>query len=840
MVMNFKAQSFDDIFPIMGMKDGMLISRRGDVTVGWELELPEAYSLDEDGYDEMQASFASAVRLLPPWTMVHRQDIFAEGRYHAELKDSFLGQAYEDHFEGRTYLRHRSFIFLTTSVKSSALRSVSATGLLARSSATAKTVEEQVSSLVAKSSEFISVLCGNGVIGARMLTDDDYADEYNNGIIPDCLRLWSDDGIMSDFPMDGRSVDVGGRRIWAYTIGEASQLPGNVETTRRVEQLSTVGTELRLSLSAPIGPMLDCEHTVNQYILTAPQQDVLSALDATRRRAESMSKRSAENRVNAQEIQEFIESAHSESRTAVYTHLNIMVWGRPDEESDRRARISTALAGMGVTCVQDTYDMPVLWFASIPGAACELGKENLMLSELSSVLSLGIYETYSKGLESGILKFCDRSRHIPVTVDMQQAALDAGLISNYNAFIIGGSGTGKSFFTNYLVRSCYDAGETVFILDVGDSYEGLCSVIRDESGGGDGQYYKWDGAHPLSFDAFRDYDQWLDSGGRLSQDNASLDFLLSFMMTLWSPDGGWTSDTVPILRKIVTEFILSWKGRDERPVFDDLRNYMDGTVAPQIKSEAGYICNGRSVKESWFNIDRFLVAIGEYSLGGPYEFLLNDRSPRDLASSRFTVFEVDEISNAPDRTFYSLVILCIMHTFDSRMRRSGGFKVMVIEEAWKAIANETMAPYLSGLWKTSRKYQTSAMVVTQQISDVVSSAIVKDTIVANSSIRALLEHTGGQSSFRQISDLLGLSRRQECLAMSVGKGIDHRYGNYREVFVALGDTFSGVFSNEVSEEEAVGYESNKEKKQPLLALEEAMGIREAISRLARKAREGRS
>jgi type IV secretory pathway VirB4 component len=68
------------------------------------------------------------------------------------------------------------------------------------------------------------------------------------------------------------------------------------------------------------------------------------------------------------------------------------------------------------------------------------------------------------------MKMCDRFRNIPVRIDLQAAAYQAGLIDNYNAFILGGSGTGKSFFTNYFVRSCYDAGQTVFIIDVGDSY----------------------------------------------------------------------------------------------------------------------------------------------------------------------------------------------------------------------------------------------------------------------------------------------------------------------------------------------------------------------------------
>ena len=81
-------------------------------------------------------------------------------------------------------------------------------------------------------------------------------------------------------------------------------------------------------------------------------------------------------------------------------------------------------------------------------------------------------------------------------------------------------------------------------------------------------------------------------------------------------------------------------------------------------------------------------------------------------------------------------------------------KVMVIEEAWKAIANETMSGYLAGLWKTARKFQTSAVVVTQQVSDIMSSQVIRDTILQNSSVRILLDQSNNRNSFSQLQELL--------------------------------------------------------------------------------------
>lgn len=829
MEMKQTSKSFDELFPLMGMKDGIIISKRGDVTLGWELTLPDIYSLLESEYDEMLSSLASAVRILPAWTMVHRQDIYLYDSYRPQLRGAFLPDSYERHFEGRRYLTHRQYLYLTMTTKGSAQRPVSGSGLYGAKAIRKLPSAERLRQLSSKASEFISVLTGGGRISARRLTSDDFASAMNDGIIPTYLRLGDRSGIFSDYPMSPDHVRIGDRNLWAFTLSESEDLPTELSTTQRVESLSGSASELFLSMGAAIGPLLDTEHIVNQYILTVPQTEVLSELDARKRRMQSMSK-SADNRLGAEEIEEFVDEVHKESYTSVMAHTNILAWGDDSAHLEVKGKISSALAGMGVTCVEDTVDTPVLWYAGIPGASCEIGAENLMLMELHSALCLGIWETFEKDTPKGLLKICDRMRNVPVTIDVQTAAQDRGLIDNYNAFVLGGSGTGKSFFTNFFVRSCYDAGETVFIIDVGDSYEGLCSVIREESGGRDGIYYSWDIEHPISFNAFIGFEQWVDERGRLRQDSNGLNFLLSFLQTLWSPAGGWTSDMGTILKQMVGDFILSRKDGSELPIFDDLRTFIRDEIAPKIESAEGYICGDTPVDRGRFDITAFLLAMKDYAIGGAFEFLLNDRHPKDLFSSRFTVFEVDRLSSLNDPKFYSLCVLCIMNSFDAKMRTDPGFKVMVIEEAWKAISNETMAPYLAGLWKTSRKHLCSAVVVTQQISDIMSSSVIRDSILQNSSVRVLLDQSNNQNNFSQLSELLGLSDRQRNLILSMNRANNPLY-RYREVFIALGEKKAGVYATEVSPEEAVAYESNKARKKPFLDLSEEVGAVRAIQTL---------
>ena len=162
---------------------------------------------------------------------------------------------------------------------------------------------------------------------------------------------------------------------------------------------------------------------------------------------------------------------------------------------------------------------------------------------------------------------------------------------------------------------------------------------------------------------------------------------------------------------------------------------------------------------------------------------------------------------------------------------SDAFKLMFIEEAWQAIATEGTADYLRALWKTARKYHTSATVVTQQVSDIISSPVIKDAILSNSPVKILLDQRSNAASLGEISRLLGLSPVDEALVRSVGRDLPED-ARYREVFITLGGKRSGVYALEVSPEEALVYESDHVKKRPLFEKARELGsFRRALEHL---------
>ncbi len=137
--------------------------------------------------------------------------------------------------------------------------------------------------------------------------------------------------------------------------------------------------------------------------------------------------------------------------------------------------------------------------------------------------------------------------------------------------------------------------------------------------------------------------------------------------------------------------------------------------------------------------------------------------------------------------------------------------MILIEEAWKAIAKEGMAEYIKYLFKTVRKFYGEAIVVTQDVEDIISSPVVKQAIINNSDCKILLDQSKYQNKFEQIQELLGLTEKEKALVLSINKFNDP-LRKYKEVFISLGGMQSKVYRVEVSPEEYLAYTTEESEK----------------------------
>ena len=771
-----------DNFPVMNGGDGVILSKRGDICVGWEVD----------------------------YTIVHKQDIFMRKHYAAAPAKGFLEKAYEEHFDDREYMDHRCLLWLSFSSKKNVRGGSS--GLLGLSGAGLPKPAE-IARLLSSADQFGTMLAGNSLLSLRRLTEEDIFGGERPGILQDYLNF-TDEGadVLSDMQVAPDSIRVGDKTIACHLFADLDQLPGEVASCRRDRDLSTENSVVSLSYLHEIGQSLDCEHVVNWYCVKEPLKDIHGSLDSKRRQMQSMSARNAENRKYAEEINEYLETAAVQQMSTARCHLNVLSAGDPD-------RVTSAISKLGVTPVRDIANAPAQFWTSIPGNESGLAFSEYMTMELNSALCLNIYDGFDTGIADGVLKMSDRIRLVPQRFDIQEKALDAGLIENYNVFLLGPSGSGKSFFMNKYLRSCYVAGQHCFLIDVGDSYRALCHIIKEESGGRDGTYYTFEKGKPISFNPFRNVKRFSQA------DSEAMNFLFTLMVTLWKNGKVEISSSAEkYVRESISQFLRQWpEGAD--PVFNDYFEYVRDVFGDLLKAE--------EAGKEYFDLKDYLISLEQFYKGGPYDYLLNSSESVNILEDRFVVFEIDHIKGDP--VIYPITTLVIMDAFMEKMSSNNDLKVMCIEEAWKAIMGTQMATYMLELWKTARKHRTAAMVVTQELKDIISSPIIKDSIVENSGVKILLDQTKYINKFDELAAQLSLSEDDKGMVLSLNRlRVPGTSG--REVFFNLGNKKSFVMRLEVSPEEQIAFSSAKKDKIRLAAAVEKSGgsYIKAIRKLTKK------
>ena len=305
----------------------------------------------------------------------------------------------------------------------------------------------------------------------------------------------------------------------------------------------------------------------------------------------------------------------------------------------------------------------------------------------------------------------------------------------------------------------------------------------------------------------------------------------TLILTLWKREDEAPKRSEEVaLSGAVNAYIRKITGnREARPDFNGFYEFVDGDYRRMIAE--------KKVREKDFDIDGFLNVLEPFYKGGDYDFLLNSDRELDLTNRRFIVFELDNISG--NKVLLPVVTLIIMETFIAKMRRLKGIrKVILIEECWKALMSANMSGYIQYLFKTVRKYFGEAVVVTQEVDDIISSPIVKEAIINNSDCKILLDQRKYMNKFEHIQRLLGLTEKEKSQILSINQA-NHPGRFYREVWIGLGGTRSAVYATEVSAEEYFTFTTEESEKLEVQRLAEELdgNLELAIRRMAERKRE---
>ena len=462
-----KAETLERKFPLLSVENGCIVSKDADLTVVFEVELPELFTMTAAEYEAVHTSWVKAVKVLPDFSVVCKQDWFTKETYRPDFRDgeqSFLSKSYERHFNERPYLNHKCYLYLTKTTRERSRQRSDFNSLCRGSLLPKEMVDKDTAARFLEAVEqFERIMNDSGHVSLRRLEADEITGtEGRPGLVEKYFSLSLEDetAVLQDICLNPGGMRVGDKRLCVHTLSDTEDLPGRVSTDMRYERMSTDRSDCRLSFAAPVGLLLPCNHIYSQYVFIDDAQEILRTMEKTSRNMLSLSKYSRSNAVNREWTEMYLDEAHTKGVLSVRCHCNVTAWAE-DREELRRVKNDTGsqLAMMECTPRHNTVDAPVLYWAGIPGNAGDFPAEESFYTFLEQAVCLFTAETNYRSSPSPFgIRMADRRNGIPLHVDISDLPMKRGIITNRNKFVLGPSGSGKSFFTNHLVRQYYEQG----------------------------------------------------------------------------------------------------------------------------------------------------------------------------------------------------------------------------------------------------------------------------------------------------------------------------------------------------------------------------------------------
>lgn len=817
---------FQDIYFSAEETDGVgvLYTKTGEYSAVLKIENPvQKYSADIDSYYDFTHLFTALAQTLGEGYAIHKQDIFVRKQFASEPADGqeFLSSSYFRYFKGRPYTDSLCYLTITQEAKKSRLFSFDS---------------KKWRDFLVKIRKVHDQLRDGGV-QARFLNKaeaSEYVDRYFAMNFKD--RTVS----MTNFKADDETVSMGDKRCKVYSLVDVdcAALPSLVRPYTNIE---VNNTEMPVDLVSVVDSIPNAETVVyNQIIFLPNQKRELSLLDKKKNRHASIP--NPNNQMAVEDIKRVQEVIVRESKQLVYTHFNMVVAVSAGADLQKCTNhLENAFGRMGIHISKRAYNQLELFVGSFPGNCYTLNEEYDRFLTLSDAAMCLMYKERVLHSEETPLKIYYTDRQgVPVAIDITGKEGKNKLTDNSNFFCLGPSGSGKSFHINSVVRQLHEQGTDVVMVDTGNSYEGLCEYLG-------GKYISYTEERPITMNPFRI--------NREEYNIEKIDFLKNLILMIWK---GADSQIPEIEFRIVEQIIIDYYDAyfngftrytdEQREVL--LKNLfaaasrknpnkppreVDEMVRKQIEvlearraalkvSELNFnsffdysfdrleqICTENDI--TTISYSTYSTMLQPFYKGGAYEKILNENVDSALFDETFIVFEVDAIKE--NKKLFPIVTLIIMDVFLQKMRIKKNRKVLVIEEAWKAIASPLMAEYIKFMYKTARKFWASVGVVTQEIQDIIGSEIVKEAIINNSDVVMLLDQSKFKERFDEIRKILGLTE-VDCKKIFTINRLENKEGRsfFREVFIRRGTT-SGVYGVEEPHECYMTYTTERAEKEAL-------------------------
>ena len=504
-----RANTFKDIYFSIEDVDGVgvLYTKTGEYSAILKMENPvQKYSADTDCYYDFTNLMTAVVQTLGEGYALHKQDVFVRKSFDGralQVSDSgkFLSNAYFRFFNGRPYIEGCTYLVITQESKKSALLSYDNSkwrDFLVK----IRKVADQLHDGGIKSAEFLNVQ------QAR-----EYADRFF------ALNFRDAHFSMTNFKVDSEAIHMGTRQCKVYSLLDVdSGLPG---VLRPYVDMTVNNAVMPVDLMSEIDHIPDVDTVIyNQVIFLPNQKRELALLDKKKNRHASIPNPS--NQMAVEDIKQVQEVIAREGKQLVYAHYNLIV--AMDAQKDMQKvtnHLENIFSRQGIHISKRAYNQLELFVASFPGNVYRLSQDyDRFLTLSDAALCLMYKERQTHGDDTPVKCYYTDRQGVPMPIDTTGKEGKIKYTNNSNFFVLGPSGSGKSFFMNTVVRQYYEQNTDVVIVDTGDSYEGLCSYFG-------GTYISYSKEKPISMNPFKVTEtEYLQNFGEKKNFLMSLIFLI--------------------------------------------------------------------------------------------------------------------------------------------------------------------------------------------------------------------------------------------------------------------------------------------------------------------------
>lgn len=725
------------------------------------------FSGDKEIYYTYHNLFNNIVKIIGEGYIIQKQDIFFDNLFQGTSKHKdYLSEKYFENFKGRKYKTIKTYLTITKTIKRGNFFTYN---------------DKDFKNYVNKINKVYDLLKDNHFL-PHFLNEKEVTFLFKRYL----SFSFTDSRIKLDnLKAEAEKLTIRNKTLKSVNLIDIDQI--NFPGTIKPYITKNIGYEFPMDLMSFLSSDNDIETLIYNQVISIPNQRAAkNALERKKKRHVSMP--DPANDIAVKDIDNVLENIAINNDLLIKSHFSLMLYGVEQEVETAFNSLEASLFNLGIIPSQNSYNQFELYKASIPCNASEIADYDFFETTLEPALCMFFKESKQVDENSKYQLFFSDRNGIPVAIDTADLPMRTNRINNRNKFVLGPSGSGKSFLMNHYVRQCFLYDTDIVLVDTGHSYSGICSYYG-------GKYITYSEENPITMNPFKVKKEEYNVEKK--------EFLASLIILLWKGASGETSLTEEtMISNCITSYYNDYFENDKSMSYLSFNSFYDFSL--------GYIKNTVEKESIPFDIQSYKYITKKFYKGGEFESILNSDVDSSLFDEKFIVFEIDAIKE--HKILFPITTIIIMDVFLQKMRNKPGRKSLIIEEAWKAIASPNMASYIVYLYKTVRKFFGEAVVVTQELDDIISNDIVKNSILNNSDTIFLLDQAKFKDNYDQVAELLSLNEVEKNKIFTINQ-LDNKEnrGRFKEFYAKRGDS-GEVYGVEVSMHEYLTYTTEKKEK----------------------------